>query len=129
MQNDPLADALVAMKNAERSGKSTCDVHPASTLLGRVLKVMQELSYIGPYEFIDNGKSGVYRVRLNGQINDCGVIKPRYNVQKTEFEKWESRYLPGRDFGTLILTTTQGVVSHYQAKELGTGGKLLAYVY
>jgi small subunit ribosomal protein S8 len=129
MQNDPLADALTAMKNAERSGKSICDLHPASNLLGRVLKVMQELHYIGPYEFVEDGKSGVFRVRLNGHINDCGVVKPRYNVQRTEFEKWESRYLPGRDFGTLILTTTQGVVSHYQAKELGTGGKLLAYVY
>jgi len=129
MQNDPLADALVKMKNAERSGKSTCDVTPASKLLGRVLTVMQEMNYIGPYEFIDDGKSGVYRVRLNGLINDCGIIKPRYNVQKTEFEKWESRYLPARDFGALILTTTQGVVSHYQAKDLGTGGKLLAFVY
>jgi small subunit ribosomal protein S8 len=129
MQNDPLADALVAMKNAERSGKSTCDVTPASKLLGRVLTVMADMQFIGPYEFIDDGRSGVFRVRLNGQINDCGVIKPRYNVQKTEFEKWESRYLPARDFGALILTTTSGVVSHYQAKELGTGGKLLAYVY
>lgn len=129
MQNDPLSDALVAIKNAERSGKSNCDLRPASKLLGRILKVMQEANYIGPYEFVDDGKSGVYRVRLTGTINDCGVIKPRYNVQRTEFEKWESRYLPGRDFGTLILTTTQGVVSHYQAKELGTGGKLLAYVY
>jgi small subunit ribosomal protein S8 len=129
MQNDPLSDALVAMKNAERSGKSTCDVTPASKLLGRILEVMNEAGYIGPYEFIENGKSGVYRVRLNGHINDCGVIKPRYNVQRTDFEKWESRYLPARDFGALILTTTQGVVSHTKAKELGTGGKLLAYVY
>jgi small subunit ribosomal protein S8 len=129
MQNDPLSDALVAMKNAERSGKSTCELRPASNLLGRILKVMQEADYIGPYEFVEDGKSGVFRVRLTGRINECGVIKPRYNVQRTEFEKWESRYLPGRDFGTLILTTTSGVVSHYQAKELGTGGKLLAYVY
>jgi small subunit ribosomal protein S8 len=129
MQNDPLSDALVAMKNAERAGKSTCDVRPASKLLGRVLKVMQEAGYIGPYEFIDDGRGNAYRVRLTGHINECGVIKPRYSVTRTDFEKWESRYLPGRDFGTLILTTTQGVVSHAQAKELNTGGKLLAYVY
>ena len=129
MQNDPLSDSLVAMKNAERSGKSHCDMRPASKLLGRVLKVMQEMNYIGPFEFIDDGKGGAYRVRLTGQINECGVIKPRYSVTRTEFEKWESRYLPGRDFGTLILTTTQGVVSHAQAKELNTGGKLLAFVY
>ena len=62
-------------------------------------------------------------------LNNCGVIKPRYSVQKTELEKWESRYLPAQDFGVLILTTTAGVVSHMKAKELGVGGKLLAYVY
>jgi small subunit ribosomal protein S8 len=66
---------------------------------------------------------------LEGRINNCGVIKPRYSVQKTELEKWESRYLPAQDFGVLILTTTAGVVSHMKAKELGVGGKLLAYVY
>ena len=44
-------------------------------------------------------------------------------------EKWESRYLPARDFGILILTTNQGVISNKKAKELGIGGKLLGYVY
>ncbi|HEV8359778.1 MAG TPA: 30S ribosomal protein S8 [Candidatus Thermoplasmatota archaeon] len=129
MQSDPLADALVAMKNAERAGKSLCDVHPASKLLGRVLKVMQEAGYIASYEFVEDHKGGQFRVRLTGHINECGAIKPRYSVQRTDFEKWESRYLPGRDFGTLILTTTEGVVSHAQAKELGMGGKLIAFVY
>ncbi|HOQ26583.1 MAG TPA: 30S ribosomal protein S8, partial [Methanomassiliicoccaceae archaeon] len=37
--------------------------------------------------------------------------------------------LPAQDFGVLILTTTAGVISHAKAKELGIGGKLLAYVY
>jgi len=129
MQNDPLSDALVAMKNAERAGKRTCELRPASKLLGRVLTVMHDMAYIGPFEFVEDERSGAFRVNLNGHINDCGVIKPRYSVQRTEFEKWESRYLPGRDFGTLILTTTEGIVSHYKAKELGTGGKLIAYVY
>ena len=66
---------------------------------------------------------------MQGRINDCGVIKPRYSVQKNELYKFESRYLPAQDFGVLILTTTAGVISHAKAKELGIGGKLLAYVY
>lgn len=129
MQSDPLSDALVALKNAEHAGKGACELRPASRLLGGVLEVLQELGYIGGYEGAEGLPGGAYRVRLVGHINECGVVKPRFNVRRTEFETWESRYLPGRDFGALILTTTQGVMSHYRAKELGTGGKLLAFVY
>src|ERR1051326_4844031 len=129
MLNDPLADCLILMKNAEKAGKGECEVRPASKLIGHVLKVMQEQGYIGPFEFVDDRKAGLFRVKLLGNINDAGVIKPRHAIKKTDFEKWEARYLPAQDFGALIVTTTDGVVSHYRAKELGTGGKLLAYVY
>ncbi len=90
---------------------------------------MEADGYIGPFEYVADQRGGVYRVQLVGRINDCGIIKPRYSVQRTEFEKWEARYLPAQDFGSLILTTTGGVVSQYQAKEQNTGGRLLAYVY
>ena len=78
---------------------------------------------------MDDGKAGVFQVKLLGNINNCGVIKPRYPVKREELEKWESRYLPARDFGLLLLTTTKGIVSHAEAKKNGIGGKLLAYVY
>lgn len=129
MLNDPLADALTLIKNAEKAGKLECEVRPASKLVGHVLKVMQERGYIGPFEFVDDTTGGRFRVKLNGHINNCGVIKPRHAIKKTDFEKWESRYLPAQDFGALIVTTTKGVLSHYAAKEMGEGGKLLAYVY
>ena len=129
MLNDPLADALTLIKNAENAGKLECEVTPASKIVGHVLKVMQERGYIGPFEFIEDMDGSRFRVKLNGNINNCGVIKPRHAIKKTDFEKWEARYLPAQDFGTLIVTTTAGVLSHYSAKEIGTGGKLLAYVY
>lgn len=129
MQNDPLADALTVLRNAERVGKKEAVITPASKLVGRILKVMQERAYIGPFEYEDDGRGGLYRVTLNGAINDCGVIKPRYAIKKAEFDSWEARYLPARDFGSLILTSTAGVIDQYQAKEAGTGGRLLAYVY
>lgn len=129
MLNDPLADALTLIKNAEKAGKLECEVRPASKLVGHVLKVMQETGYIGPFEFVDDTTGGRFRVKLNGNINNCGVIKPRHAIKKTDFEKWEARYLPAQGFGSLIVTTTSGVISHESAKEIGTGGKLLAYVY
>jgi small subunit ribosomal protein S8 len=129
MLNDPLADALSLMRNAEIKGKGTCTVQPSSKLIGGVLNLLKEKGYIGEFERIDDGKAGLFQVKLLGNINNCGVIKPRYPVKRENLEKWESRYLPARDFGILILTTTQGIVTHAEAKKIGIGGKLLAYVY
>ncbi len=129
MQNDSLADAMTVIRNAERAGKTEATVTPASKLIGRVLKAMQDQGYIGPFEYEDDGRGGLYKVSLTGQINNCGVIKPRYAIKKGDFDSWEARFLPARDFGSLILTTTHGVIDQYKAKEVGTGGRLLAYVY
>ena len=129
MQQDPLNDAMSVIRNAERVGRGECVVKPSSKLIGRVLKVMEEAGYIRQFEFVDDGRSGMFRVNLAGQINDCGVIRPRYSVRTGELEKYEARYLPAQDFGVLILTTTKGVLTHTQAKQGGVGGKLLAFVY
>ena len=129
MQNDPLNDAMSTIKNAAVVGKNECTIKPSSKLIGRVLKVMQENGYINQFEFVEDGKAGVFKVKIEGRINNCGVIKPRYSVKKVDLEQWESRYLPAQDFGVLILSTTEGVISHVQARELGVGGKLLAFVY
>lgn len=129
MLHDPLNDAMAAIRNAETSGKGECILRPASKLIGHVLKVMQESDYISSFEFIEDGRGGMYRVTLKGNINNCGVIKPRFAVKRAELERYEARYLPAQDFGVLILTTTEGVISQAKAKEIGVGGKLLAYVY
>jgi len=129
MQSDPLNDAMSVMKNAASIGKSECIIQPSSKLIGRVLKVMQDHGYIDQFEYVEDGKAGQFRVAMKGSINNCGVIKPRYSVKKTDLEKFEARFLPAQDFGVLILTTTAGVITHAKAKELGVGGKLLAYVY
>ncbi|HYY48181.1 MAG TPA: 30S ribosomal protein S8 [Thermoplasmata archaeon] len=129
MLQDPLNDAMATLRNAEAAGKTECVIRPASKLIGRVLKVMQDHEYIRSFELIEDGRGNLYQVGLVGSINNCGVIKPRFAVKRTELEKWEARYLPAQDFGVLILTTTEGVISQTKAKEVGVGGKLLAYVY
>lgn len=124
-----MADALSNIKNNERAGNLRCVIHPASKLIGKVLKVMQEHGYIGNFEFVDDGRCGKFTVELLGKINDCGVIKPRYAVKKDGFEKFEKRFLPARGFGLLIVTTPVDVMNHEEAKKKGIGGRLLAYVY
>jgi len=127
--NDPLADALISIKNSDNATKKECVYRPASKLLGEVLRVMQEKGYILSYEFVDDGKEGRYRIGLLGKINECKAIKPRHAVKKNKFEKFEKRYLPARDVGTIIVSTPSGVLSHMSAKEKGLGGRLIAYVY
>lgn len=129
MLNDPLADALSLLKNAEIRGKGHCTIRPSSKLISGVLNLLKDKGYIGTFEHVDDGKAGIFQVKLLGNINNCGVIKPRYPIKRDDLENWESRYLPARDFGLLILTTTNGVISQDEAKKMGIGGKLLAYVY
>jgi small subunit ribosomal protein S8 len=129
MLMDPLADALSIIKNAESVGKPECIIHPASKIIGSTLKVMADSGYIGEFEFVDDGKSGMFKIKLLGRINRCGVIKPRFAAKVDELEKWEKRYLPAKDLGLLILSTNKGVLAHNQARSIGVGGQLLAYVY
>lgn len=128
MRHDTLADVMSAIKNAERIGKKEC-ITPASNLVREVLKVMQEKGYIGTFEFIDDGKSGKFRIELKNKINDCGIIKPRYPVKIDGFEKFEKRFLPAKDVGFLILTNPKGVMTHQDAKKQKIGGRLLAYIF
>ncbi len=129
MLNDPLANALSTIKNAEIKGMDKCTIRPSSKMIGGILSLLKDKGYVGSFEYVDDGKAGIFQVELIGNINNCGVIKPRYPIKRSDLEKWESRYLPARDFGLLILTTTEGIISHYDARKKGIGGKLLAYVY
>ena len=129
MQFDPLNDAFTTIYNAENAGKYEVTVRPASMLRGSMLSIMQNSGYLGEYEQLEDGRGGAFRIELIGAINKCGVIKPRHSVKRLDYDKWESRYLPARDFGLLILTTNQGVMNHFEAKKERVGGRLLAYVF
>ncbi len=126
---DPLANALSNIINRERIGKKECIIAPASKLIANTLRVMQKTGYVGEFEYVDDGRAGKFRVQLLGRINKCGVIKPRYPVKYSELDKWESEFLPSKDFGILVITTPLGVMTHIEAREKKIGGRLLAYVY
>jgi len=129
MLNDPLANTLSKIKNAENLGRSTCLIKPISKVIKNVLKIMQENYYIGEFKEKEDGKGNYIKINLLGKINKCGAIKPRYSVKKDEFEKFEKRYLLAKDFGILIVSTPRGIMTHTEAKQKNTGGRLLAYCY
>ncbi|MBI3587636.1 30S ribosomal protein S8 [Candidatus Micrarchaeota archaeon] len=126
---DTLSGALNSLKMAEFRGKSQCKISPASKVIREVLLILQSNGYVGEFEFVDDGKGGYFIVNLTGRINDCGVVKPRFAVKKSEWEKYESRFLPARGVGLLIASTPQGITTHGSAKERGAGGRLLCFAY
>lgn len=126
--NDQHANALSKINNAVKSLYKTVELK-RTNLLVNILDVLKENGYIGSYEIIEDGRQGLVRVHLLGTINKCGVIKPRYAVKKDELESYERRFLPAKDFGVLIISTSKGLMSQKKAKEHNVGGTLVAYCY
>ena len=90
---------------------------------------MQENLYLGEFKEIEDGRGNVIKLHLLGKINKCGVIKPHYPIKKDGFEKFEKRYLPAKDFGIILISTTKGIMIHTEAKKKNMGGILFAYCY
>src|SRR3989344_7268134 len=120
--NDPLANTLSTVANAEQIGSAQCLVKPASRFVHAVLAILNAHHYIGDVELTNDGRGGILKVSLLGKINRCGAIKPRYAVKHTDYVKFEKRWLPAQGMGLLIVSTAKGLLTHEQAKEQGLGG-------
>src|SRR4030067_3298503 len=125
----PLTNGWITIINNEMRNKRECVITPASKLLGRVLRIMQLNGYLGEFEFIDDGRAGKFKVQLLGRINKFGAIRPRFSVRTDSFEEWEKKFLPSREVGLLVVSTSDGVLSHKEVREKHVGGKLLAFIY
>ena len=127
--NDPLANALSLILIDEKAGRNESRIKPSSKMIKKVLEVMKNNKYVGDFEEVKDRGGNIIKLNLLGNINKCGVIKPRYSIKKDQFEKFEERYLLARGMGILIITTPLGIITHNEAKEKNIGGKLLAYCY
>jgi len=127
MAIDWLAASLNALMNARRTGKKEVELCPVSNLLLEVLKIMKQNNYIEDFEVI-KGKFKKVKVKL-GKLNHCKAIKPRFVVKNKFIEKYVRRYLPSRLFGLLLISTSQGLLTHHEAIQKGLGGVLIAYCY
>merc|ERR1711976_1091480 len=116
-----LANALKTIVNAERRGKRQVVIRPSSRTLIQFLKLMMKKGYISEFELVDDHRSGKIVVELNGRLNKCGVISPRFNIKLANIEKAVNNLLPSRQFGFIVLTTSSGIMTHVDARKRGVG--------
>ncbi|MEM3305421.1 MAG: 30S ribosomal protein S8 [Saccharolobus sp.] len=129
---NPLANALTTLYNNEMRRNKQAIIMPSSKLVINVLRSMQKEGYIGEFEYIDDGRWGKIIVQLLGRINKCGPITPRYPLsyrQLIDLPNYIRRYLPSKEIGVIIVSTSKGVMSHKDAAKMRIGGIALGYVY
>lgn len=124
MSQDIVADALNQLMNAKNAKKTSVTVQHHSRLLLSILAIAKLKGYVKEYKMENNG----LRIDL-GNFNGCNAIKPRFAVTVNEIEKYLSRYLPAKNIGIVILSTSGGLMTHQTAIEKNIGGNLVAYFY
>lgn len=124
MSQDIIADSLNNLMNAVRAGKKTLVLKRHSKLLLSVLAIAKLKGYVKSYK-VDGKKITIEIDKLNG----CNAIKPRFLIQSSDIDKYVSRYLPAKHIGVLIVSTSQGLITHHTAQEKNLGGSLIAYMY
>lgn len=127
--NDSLAQALSHINNSEAVSKQVVELKPVSKMLKNVLDIMKDKMYVGSYEVVPVSGGEKLVLNLLGNINGCGVIKPRFAFTYAESEKVEKKYLPAKGFGIVIVSTSQGLMTLEESKAKQIGGKLIAYCY
>src|SRR3989344_4323173 len=124
MSHDIIADALNKIMNAKRARKTSVNIKHHSRLLLSVLALAKLRGYIKSYAL---GEEGLV-VEIHN-LNGCNAIKPRSVVTVDEIDRYVTRFLPAREIGMLIVSTSQGIMAHQTAQEKHIGGSLLAYFY
>ncbi len=129
---DPIADYLTRVRNAIMANHRVVEV-PASNLKKEITKILLEKGYILNYKFVDEGPQGTIKIALKyDPVNKVNAIKKLIRVSTPGLRKYTGykevpRVLNG--LGIAILSTSRGVMTDKEARDLKVGGEVLCYVY
>jgi small subunit ribosomal protein S8 len=127
---DPLADMLTRIRNAQMAGKTTVEI-PASKLKASVCDVLVSEGYVAGYNRIEDGAHAVLRVDLK-YFNGKPVIAEIDRVSRPGLRSYKGKNdLPSvrGGLGVAIVSTSRGVMTERAARAAGVGGELLCTVF
>ena len=130
--SDPIADMLTRIRNANTAKHDTVDV-PASKMKLAIAEILLNEGYIKKYEVIEDGNFKTIRITLKyGKDKNDKVISGIKKISKPGLKKYAKagevpRVLGG--LGIAIISTSKGVISDKEARNLGIGGEVICYVW
>ncbi|MCX7661346.1 MAG: 30S ribosomal protein S8 [Candidatus Omnitrophica bacterium] len=130
MRTDLIGDALTKIRNAIMAKKEAVDI-PASGLLRKIAEILKRETYIEDFKYIEDRRQGILRIYLRYKGN-----KPVLTNLKRISRPGQRIYVNKEDIplvlrgkGLAIISTSQGILTDRQARELGIGGEVIAYVW
>ena len=131
VMTDPIADMLTRIRNGIIAKHETVDI-PASNIKREIARILLEEGYIKGYDVIEDGKQGLIRVALKYGKDGQKVILGLKRISKPGLRVYaDKNTLPKvlNGLGISIISTSKGILTDKQARELGVGGEVLCYVW
>ena len=133
MFSDPIADYLTRIRNAQMAGHKVVDI-PSSNMKKSITKILCDQGYILAYKFEDNSKSqGNIKIALKYHIETkMPAIKKISRISSPGLRKYaDAKNLPRviNGLGIAIISTSKGVITDKEARDLNVGGEIICYVY
>ncbi len=129
---DPIADMLTRIRNANSSKHKTVDIPSSNMKLG-IADILYKEGYIKSFEEIkDDDKQGIIRITLKYDENGTRVIDGLKRISKPGLRVYASKEeLPKvlNGLGIAIISTSKGLKTDKEAREIGIGGEVLAYIW
>jgi small subunit ribosomal protein S8 len=130
--NDPIADMLTRIRNANTAKHDTVDI-PVSKMKLSIANILVDEGYIAKYDLVGEGVNQVMRVALKyGADKNEKIISGLKRISKPGLRIYaDNEHLPKvlGGLGVAIISTSQGVMTDKKARKLGIGGEVLAYIW
>jgi small subunit ribosomal protein S8 len=130
--SDPIADMLTRIRNANTAKHDTVDI-PSSKMKLAIADILVKEGYIKKYEVVEEGSFQTIRISLKyGKDKNERIISGIKKISKPGLRVYAGKEDMPKVLGGLgvaIVSTNQGVITDKQARELGVGGEVLAFVW
>ena len=132
MLTDPLADLLTRIRNANKARFETVDI-PYSRLKTGVVNLLKREGYVSDFKVVsaENNKK-ILRVFLRYDDQKQPIITGLKRISKPSLRVYARKdKLPSvrSGLGLAILSTSKGVVTDREARDLNVGGEVLCYIW